>query len=137
MKEHYIANPKPLFANTSEPAKNTERLIMGSGSSGIVFDITRKGLEVNGYYEGFNKRTKYANLTKPVFIPWEELNKTKERVLSSGKVDKFAPVFIDKVPDKKYLATLPTVHINNKEYYIDSIRRERRLVANPQNVYKF
>ena len=131
---HYIKIPRPLFIDDTTALKNIKRLFMGSGSNGIIFDVTKKGIKVNGYYKDYNEDIKYANLRKPVFIAWEELDKIKQEVMSPNKD---IPSFIDKSPDDKYLATLPIVHINDRKYYIDSIRRERRLVGRPQNVYKF
>ena len=136
--DDYISNPRPLFDNTVlENGKNkkVERLSMGSGSNGIIFDITSKGVEVNGYYEGFGKDTKYLNLRKSVFIPWKEIEKMRQRVISPRKSS--VPDFIDESINEDYLETLPIVHINGKEYYIDSDRHERRSVDNPKNVYVF
>ncbi len=132
--EHYIRNPKALFDETILEETDNERLFMGSGSNGIVFDATHEGIEVNGYYEGHNKGTKYANLRKPLIISWEELDKIKQRTKSIGEI---VPDFVEDPLDEKYLATLPIVHINDKEYYIDGARRERRGVSKPQDVYKF
>lgn len=138
MTNNYIPNPRPLFDPVIlENKEAKERLFMGSGSSGIIFDVTRRGIEINGYYEGVDADTKYTNLRKFVFIPWKEFDKIKQRAETSGKKDRTIPDFIDKLPDEKYLKTLPIVHINNRKYYIDGVRKERRLVNNPQNVYKF
>lgn len=138
MKNDYISNPRPIFDNTIlEHKDKAGRLLMGSKSNGIIFDITQKGIEVNGYYEGFSNGVKYANLRKSIFIPWKEIDKIKQKIRSFGKKDKIEPDFVDESPSKEYLATLPIVHINDKEYYIDSSRKERRLVDRPCNVYKF
>ena len=138
MINNYISNPRPLFDSAVlENKNNKERLFMGSGSNGIILDVTRKGIEINGYYEGSSKKSKYANLRKSVFIPWKEFDKMKQRAELHGKKDRSSPDFIDESPDKKYLETLPIVHINGKKYYIDGTHKERRLVDRPQNVYKF
>jgi len=135
MSKKHISCPRAMF-NTEilENKKNIERTIMGGRSSGIVFDMTSEGIEINGYYEGFNDDTKYANMISPIFIPWEEFDKMRYR---SEHKNKKVPDFVDEVPDKEYLSTLPIVHINDRKYYIDSTRRERRIVSNPRNVYKF
>lgn len=137
-----IADPRPYYHET-EPSKKTrfERLEAGGRSGGIVLDITRQGLVVNGYYAGFNKDVRYANTLKPVTISWEDLQKVKERVdLPAKKVRKRAGVKPDKIEetvDEEYLKTLPIVKINKSRYYIDGERRERRAVAAPEKVYKF
>lgn len=138
MEENYITNPRAIFDNDAleNQRKGVERFIMGSNSSGIVFDMTEKGIEVNGYYEGFNdSETRFANIVSPILILWEDFDKM--RYAAEHKNSRNIPDFIDRIPDKDYLATLPIVHINDKEYYIDSTRRERRTVSNPKNVYKF
>lgn len=138
-----IPNPRSLLREADEtPKKNVERLFMGGGSSGIIFDAMKEGIEVNGYYEGTGEfegdRVKYANLHSPVFIPWNEMEKVKQRaLLPPKKKGKVQPSFIDESPDETYLATLPIVHIYNRQYYIDGTRRERRAVRNPQEVFKF
>ena len=138
MSEDYISNPRPLFDEvTLENRNDNERLFMGSGSSGIIFDVTCKGIEVNGYYEGFNKGDRYINLQKPLFIAWKEFDKIKQRAEAHNNPNKIFPDLIEEDLDEEYLATLPIVHINDKEYYIDGARRERRSVDRPQDVYKF
>ena len=135
-----ISNPRSLLKETdSTPKKNVERLFMGGGSSGIIFDVTKEGIEVNGYYEGSGyegQNTKYSNLHSPVFIPWEEMEKVKQRALLPPKKRNIQPSFIDD-PDEEYLKTLPIVHIYDRQYYIDGARRERRAVKSPQEVFKF
>lgn len=138
MEENYITSPRAVFDNDAleNQRKGVERFIMGSKSSGIVFDMTEDGIEVNGYYEGFNSGdTKYANIINPILISWADFDKM--RYAAENRNSRNIPDFIDKVPDKDYLSKLPIVHINDKEYYIDSTRRERRTVSNPKNVYKF
>jgi len=138
MEENYITSPRAVFDKDAleNQRKGVERFIMGSKSSGIVFDMTENGIEVNGYYEGFNSgETKYANIIDPILISWEDFDKM--RYAAEHRNVRNIPDLIDKVPDKEYLSTLPIVHINGKEYYIDSTRRERRAISNPKNVYKF
>lgn len=130
-----IPNPRPMLdENAFESKKGTKRLIMGGKSSGVVFDLTKNGIEVNGYYTGSKEGTKYANMLNPVFIPWEEFDKMRYTVKHKGKG---SPDFVDNTIDEEYLSTLPIVHINNRKYYIDSDKRERRMVSNPKNVYRF
>ena len=138
MTSNYIANPRPMFNEDlfENKKKNVERLIMGGKSSGIVFDINREGIEVNGYYEGFHPETRHANMMEPIMISWEEFDKIRSNV-ENKKRNVNVPDSIDEVIDKEYLSTLPVVHINGKEYYIDGSRRERRTVGNPEKVYKF
>jgi len=138
-----ISNPRPFY-NEIEPSKKTrfERLEAGGGSGGIVLDITRQGLVVNGYYAGFSSSdVRYANTLNPVTISWEDLQKAKERVdMPAKKVRKRAGIRPDKIEehvDKDYLKTLPIVTINKTKYYIDGERRERRAVHTPEKVFKF
>lgn len=137
MKEKHIPSPRAIFNNDAleNQRKGVERFIMGSKSSGIVFDMTENGIEVNGYYEGLNSEEKYANIINPILISWEDFDKM--RYVAEHRNSKNIPDLIDNVPDEEYLATLPIVHINDRKYYIDSTRRERRTVSNPKNVYRF
>ena len=136
MEENYIPNPRAMFdkSDLGDKKEGTERFVMGGKSSGIVFDVTNDGVEVNGYYEGFNIDTTHANMLKSIFISWEELDKM--RYMAEHK-DRNVPDIIDNSPDEEYLSILPIVHLNGREYYIDSVKRERRMVSNPKNVYKF
>ena len=52
---HYIKIPRPLFIDDTTALKNIKRLFMGSGSNGIIFDVTKKGIKVNGYYKDYNE----------------------------------------------------------------------------------
>ena len=138
-----ISAPRPLYEKTT-PGGNVryERLEAGSKSGGIVLDVTRQGLVINGYYTGFNGNgVRYANTLRPVTISWEDLQKAKERVdLPAKKVRKRAGIKPDKIEenvDEDYLKTLAIVTINKTKYYIDGERRERRAVSNPEKVYKF
>lgn len=137
-----ISHPRPYYSEIT-PNKKTrfERLEAGCKAGGIVLDITRQGLIINGYYAGFGKDIRYANTLRPVAISWEELKKAKERIdMPAKKVRKRAgikPDRIEETVDDDYLKTLPIVKINNARYYIDGERRERRSVANPEKVYKF
>ena len=138
-----IDNPRPLYEKI-EPKKSAryERLEAGGGTGGIVLDITRRGLVINGYYKSFHDdETKYANTLKPVAITWEDLEKAKKRVEKPAKkVRKKAGIKPDKIEEKidqEYLESLPIVTLNGKQYYIDGERRERRPVKSPEKVFKY
>ena len=130
----YISNPRPLFDDVKK-VKKSKRLSMGSTTAGIIMDIDKEGIYFNGYYQGINRPTKYAVMSSPGFIAWEELDKIRN-ILNSKKKKKNDPDFIDNPPEE-YLKTLPIVTLNGMKYYIDTDRKERRLVERPQNVFKF
>lgn len=133
-----IINPRPIFHKDEVPKnKKVERLLMGSQTSGIVFDVARKGITVNGYYPGGNNGTLYGILSKPIEIPWDELDKMKKEVFRTGKKKVKIEFDIDNNPDKKYLDTLPKVTILGRKYFIDADRKERRPVDHPERVYSF
>ena len=141
MAEKKIGNPRPFYEEiTPKASARYERLEAGGQTGGIVLDITRKGIVVNGYYTSFNGDIKYANTLKPVMITWEDLEKAKKRVMSPkkrGAKQQIDPDRVEEEIDEAYLKTLPIVTINNAQYYIDGERRERRAVRNPKAVYKF
>lgn len=134
-----IISPRPIFKKDEIPKnKRVERLLLGSQTSGVVFDVTRKGLTVNGYYPGGNNGTLYGILSKPIEIPWDELDKMRKAVFRpKGKKKKQIEFDIDDNPDQKYLDKLPKVTILGRKYYIDAERKERRPVDYPNRVYKF
>ncbi len=143
MEENEIASPRPLFEEKIKPisGKKFERMEIGTKWAGIIVDVTRKGIEMNGYYR-LNVGDKLCSTSRdPVFIPWEELEKIKERVnkpVSRKKPKaKEEETYEDFDLDVKYLESLPKVEINGNYYYIDSARRERRSVANPNQVVKY
>lgn len=140
MPDTYIGPVRPMFniENEEAPSKNTKRLIAGTNSSGMIVDLTKDGLEINAYYTGFSEEVKYAILRHPVVIPWEELEKTKSIVLAEPKKKKKTETStIDYDLDEKYLKKLPIVTINERKYYIDPEKRERRAVEKPSEVWKF
>jgi len=113
---------------------------MGGTSAGVVMDVTKKGLSINGYYCGNTSReVKYANVRDPVFVSWEDLEKARAAVLRPKRKRTAKAITPDRIdePDKKYLEGLPQVTINGAKYYIDADRRERRAVKNPKQVFKF
>ena len=137
MEDKYVGPVRPSFNLAEEPkGKNSKRLAAGNDNNGIVIDANKSGIEISAYYKGFNTPTKYAVLRKPVLISWEELNKIQDHINSSSKKKATFDRMEDDV-DAKYLETLPVVTINDKKYYIDPDKRERRLVAKPWEVWRF
>ncbi|RLF86117.1 hypothetical protein DRN34_03815 [Thermococci archaeon] len=133
-----LISPRPIFKKDEVPKnKKVERLLMGSQTSGIVFDVARKGLTVNGYYPGGANGTLYGILSKPIEIPWDELDKMRKEVFRVGKKKVQIEFDIDDNPNQKYLDKLPKVTILGKRYYIDASRKERRPVDHPERVYTF
>lgn len=134
-----ISSPRPLFKD-GEINKGIKRLKMGGTTAGVVLDISRKGISVNGYYEGFSSDTKYACVRDPVEISWQEFEKMKKSVFaekkSMSKKKTIEPSRTDK-PDSEYLESLPIVTINGSKYYIDASEKERRPVKSPEQVFKF
>lgn len=134
-----IGPARPPFNFDDEPinSKKCERLIAGCTSSGMIIDVTKDGMMINGYYTGFQGDYKYAILRDGIVIPWEEVDKIRERILKPAK--KFSSNFdrTEEEIDIEYLKSLPIVHINKKRYYIDSEKRERRAVDRPSEVWKF
>jgi hypothetical protein len=141
MSERRIDHPRPFYEEiTPKASARYERLEAGGSTGGIVLDITRKGLVINGYYLSPNGKVRYANTLKPVRITWEELEKAKVNVNMPKKrraAKKITPDRVEDVIDETYLKSLPIVTINNDKYYIDAGRKERRSVKNPTRVYKF
>lgn len=137
MSERYIGPVRPMFDLEEEPPKNKkcERLIVGTDDSGMVIDVTKKGMEINAYYLGNQRDERYSVLRSPVIIPWEELDKLKERIntkLPIAKLDR-----IEDELDLDYLKTLVIVTMNGRRHYIDPIKRERRSVDKPHQVWRF
>jgi hypothetical protein len=143
MRDDYISSPRPMFED--EPAdlkRGVHRLKMGSTSAGIVLDVTKKGITVNGYYRSFsNAESVFACVREPVEITWEELEKVRlaaskrKRKAKAGKKT-IEPTAID-TPSKKYLESLPVVTINSKKYYLDTELRQRRPVDNPSKMFNY
>jgi hypothetical protein len=138
----YISNPKPLWNNDETQETPTKRIVtLGGNSSGIVVRVTKKGIEFNGYYAGITEPKKYANLRDFVFVSWDDFDKLRKDVFRKKPLEKKQkirePDSIDSKPDKKYLESLPQVTMNKKKYYIDLEKKERRPVANPEQVFNF
>jgi hypothetical protein len=137
--EDYIGPARPMFMLEDTPVSNKrcERLIAGGSSSGMFIDVTEDGLTLNAYYTGFQGDFKYSVLRDGVVIPWEELDKIKDRIVKLPKKKLTTLDRVEKDVDVEYLKTLPIVHINKRRYYIDSEKRERRSVERPSEVWRF
>ena len=138
MEDQRISSPRPLFKD-EEVDKGAKRFQMGGTSAGIVLDISKRGITINGYYEGLKgSEVRYACVREPVEITWKEFEKVKQSVFKgpTSKKDLLTPDRVDS-PTKEYLKTLPVVTINSSKYYIDADRGERRSVRNPEQVFKF
>jgi len=132
----FISSPRPIFHYIEE--KDTT-ITIGSATAGIVVRITKKGLEINGYYAGLTDRVKFANTREFTLISWEDLNKMRVEASEKRKTKqtpKKRPAMIDK-PKEEYLKKLPIVTLNCEKYYMDMERKERRPVNNPEKVYSF
>jgi len=141
MHDGYISNPRPLWNDDDEETRARRIMTLGSITGGIVVKVTKKGVFFNGYYAGLREPKKYANVREFVFMSWDDFDKMRESVFRRRPVKKKVverePDAIDAKPDKKYLASLPQVTLNDKKYYIDMDRQERRPVDNPDQVYNF
>lgn len=142
MEDKYIANPRALWNDDDSVEEPTRRtMVLGGTSSGVVVRVTKKGIEFNGYYAGFDAPRKYANLREFVFMSWDDFDKMREDVFRRKPIKKKMierePDSIDKKPDKEYLESLIQVTLNGKKYYIDMERKERRPVKNPEQVFNF
>lgn len=137
MSDDYIGPVRPPFELSDVPKRKCERLIAGSAVGGMFIDVCKEGIQINAYYTGWNGDSKHAVLRDGVAIPWEELEKLRER-MSKTRKEKVANFDrMDSEIDLEYLKTLPIVHINKRRYYIDSIKRERRAVERPEEVWRF
>ena len=135
-----IGPVRSMFKETDPDSgsRRVERIHMGTNYSGIVIDVTRIGLEVMGYYTGFNKDKKYSNLREPVKISYDDLEKVKEKVFKpKPKKNEITPEYTETEIDQDYLDSLPIVTINNNQYYIDTEKRERREIRNQEHVFKY
>jgi hypothetical protein len=133
-----IGPVRPMYKDMEpDPKKRMERLQIGTKYSGVIVDVTRNGLEITGYYTGRNVTTKYLNLREPVCIPWDELTKMKERIDKPAPKNKIQPDYTDDDINQSYLDSLPVVTINSQQYYIDPVKKERRSVKNPKEVFKY
>ena len=137
----YIGTPRPIYEPDKAEPKDKQILYAGTKTSGIVIKITKWGIEIEGYYKGMSEKSPiYANLQESVAIDWEAIEKAKEQLLTAKrkkKIKKNVPDKVENKIDEAYLKTLPIVTLNNNEYYIDGTKRERRPVANPEQVWRY
>ena len=135
----YISSPRPFFEHKESDRERT--LVFGTASSGITICFTKEGtIKINGYYEGFdNTEQKYACIRDFVELSREDL----EEFWRSLKVKRKKEIVIKETPDKfdtptqEYLDTLRKVTLNGMLFYIDPVRRERRPVSQPSQVFSF
>jgi hypothetical protein len=142
MHDGYISNPRPLWKAEEEDETSTQRIItLGSNTGGIVVRVTKKGVEFNGYYSGLQEPKKYANVRDFVFVAWDDFDKLRADVFRKKPIEKKKvirdPDYVEEKPDQKYLDTLPKVTLNGQKYYIDAAAKQRRPVANPEQVFNF
>jgi len=114
--------------------ENIENLISGSSKYGLIIGITKTNMILNSYYTFNGKR--YKCLSKGVKISWDEIKQVQDK-LNNKKSKIIKKEFIDNNYSKEYLKTLPIVTINDRKFYIDTKKRERRLVERPNAVSKF
>jgi len=141
-KEKYISNPRPLWKEEETAETRGKRIMtLGSTTAGIVVRVTKKGIELNGYYAGLQFPKKHANIREFILVSWDDFDKMREAAFRRKPVKKKVvqrdPDVIDGNPDKEYLATLPQVTLNSTKYYIDADRQERRPVNHPEQVFNF
>ena len=132
-KENYILNPRPIYKEEG-PKKGSKRFKVGTYNTGIILDINKKGIEINGYYS--DRNVIFSIFHKPIFIFWNEFDKIRDIIFKSKKKHK-QPSDFDKILNQEYFDTLPIVEINDRKFYIDSTRHERREVNNPHKIAKF
>lgn len=138
----HISSPRSIFKDDENSLKKgVHRLKMGGTSAGVILDVTKKGITLNGYFQKSDANTLFSCVREPVEIPWEELdklrvlvNKRKKRKTKTKKT--LEPSAIDK-PTKKYLDGLPVVTINKTKYYLDAELRQRRPFDKPESVYNY
>lgn len=144
-RDEYIPNPRPIFKSDGDlPGKKT--IVVGGATAGIVIRVSRKGIELNGYYAGLVEPVKYASMSKYSLITWDDLDKIrasifkrkprKKKAKKEAKLPEAALVTPEK-PDEEYLKSLPIVHLLGKKYYMDMDKGERRPVDSPEVVVYF
>lgn len=142
MNKRYISSPRPLWNPEEEDEDRGRRTItLGSVTGGVVVRITKKGIELNGYYAGLQEGKKYANLRDFLLISWDEFDKLRTDVFRGKRLEKKfverQPDYVDSVPEQEYLDGLLKVTLNGKQYYVDMERKERRPVDDPEKVFNF
>ena len=141
MTDEYISNPRPVWREEELEETPTKRVItLGTKTSGMVIRFTKKGVEFNGYYAGFNSGKKCANVRGFLEVSWDDFDTMRENVFKKRPLNiaqDRVPDKVDETPDQEYLEALPKVTLNGKKYYIDMDRKERRPVDKPHQVYNF
>jgi len=135
-EEKFIGPVRFMFDEPNK-SKGAERVIAGTKYSGMIVDVSKKGIEISGYYSGTCEDVRYRNLKEPVIFPWEELDKLRERINRPPNKRKAILDRRESEVDEEYLKTLPIVTINSKKYYVDPALRERRAVQKPYEVWRF
>ncbi len=129
----------PLKEEDFESNKTVENLISGSTNTGLIIGVTESELLLNGYYTDGKRR--YKCLSKGIKISWDEVRRVQNELKNKGKrkpkVKTIKEEFIDDSYTQEYLDKLPIVTINDRKFYIDTKRRERRLVERPEAVSVF
>jgi len=128
----------PLNDEDFKSSNQIENLISGSKTNGLMIGITKSNLVLNGYYTAGQRR--YKCLSKGVEVSWEEIKRLQSKLNRKRPNTKSKTIkeeFIDDSYTQEYLDTLPIVTINDKKFYIDTQKRERRLVKRPGAVSKF
>ena len=114
--------------------KNMENLISGSSKYGLIIGVTKTNLILNSYYTQNEKR--YKCLSKGVKISLDEIKQVQNK-LNGKKSKTIIEEFTDDDYSQEYLESLPIVTINERKFYIDTVKRERRLIDRPNAVSKF
>jgi hypothetical protein len=134
MIDRHISSPRPIW---DEDEKNCSAgkdvIVIGTSTAGIVLKVTKDGLELNGYYEGFSTKNKLSLLREFATISWDNLEKIKQQLLVSTK--KGGPDYITD-NSKEYLDSLPVVTLNGRRFYIDMKKRIRMPVDAPAQVFE-
>lgn len=131
LKERPISNPRPIYTENS-PKKGAKRFKIGTHDTGIILDVNKKGIKITSYYTDGN--ITFSIFHKPIFIPWDEFDKIKDILFKPKKRRK---EILNDVLNQEYFDTLPIVELNDRQFYIDSKRCERREVNNPNKTVKF
>ena len=138
----YISNPRPLWNPENTDETSAKRIItLGSNTGGVVIRVSKKGVELNGYYSGLQEPKKYANMRDFLFVAWDDFDKLRADVFRKKPIEKKKvirdPDLIEEDVSQAYLDTLPKVTLNGQKYYVDVAAKQRRPVDNPKQVFNF
>ena len=141
-EERYISNPRPPWrTEDTEEKRNRRVMTLGSNTAGMVIRVTKKGIELNGYYAGITEPIKHAIVRDFILVSWDDFDKMREAAFMRKPVKKKVvirdPDAIDETPDQESLDTLPKVTLNSVKYYIDADAQQRRPVHDPKQVFNF